>query len=173
MTKIKYLFIVLLGLFFAFAMTMAPTQAKDITWGKTVAPQSQQKDITWGKTAPQQKDITWGKSAPGTIKIRDNARARGECSWYAGCGGIQHYAPDDGYDPAFLVRCQYGDPASNRWVPEGANGNMYCADVDEVQVGSGQQIVCMSTYGWQVRYDATGWHKIYDGQNPLCVMQLD
>lgn len=97
----------------------------------------------------------------------------GTCTGWM-CGGIWHYAPDDGYDAPFAIRCNYGDPSSLRLVYEGQSGNQHCQDVDQVYVNAGTQIACVGTWGgWEVRYDATGWHKIYDHQTPTCVYQLD
>lgn len=94
----------------------------------------------------------------------------------AWCGSITHYSPDQGMDAAFLVRCRFGDSTSNRWVYEGQSSTSVCASdegVDQVYVGTGRKIVCLSTYGWITRYDDTGWAKIYDGQHPVCVHQYD
>lgn len=97
----------------------------------------------------------------------------GECTGWV-CGGIIHYAPDDGFDAAFTVRCNWGDPSSQRYVYEGQHSNAVCRDTDEVYVAAGNQIVCVGDWGgWEVRYDATGWHKIYDHQTPTCVHQRD
>lgn len=94
-------------------------------------------------------------------------------SW---CGSITHYSPDYGMDAPFLIRCRWGDSTSTRWLYEGQASTSLCDSaegVDQVYVGSGRKIVCLSTYGWITRYDAAGWHKIYDGQHPVCVYQND
>lgn len=86
------------------------------------------------------------------------------------CGEIYHYSPDDGYDPAIIVRCDYGVPASQRWIQEGEHSTYYCNDVDEIYVRDGEELWCKmpidpwmgATYEWQKRFDATGFHKITD-----------
>lgn len=82
------------------------------------------------------------------------------------CGYIFHYTPDDDYDPAIRIRCNYGDPATNHLLYEGEGSSKYCKDTDQVGVRDGEEIWCkyyiMGLVSWQKKFDATGWHKIDD-----------
>ncbi len=93
------------------------------------------------------------------------------------CGVVIHYSPDDGYDPPFLVRCNFGDPSSNRYVYEGQTSKSYCKDTDQIYINSGARLVCIYYLGgypkWEVVFDSTGWHKIGDDFGRTCVYQLD
>jgi hypothetical protein len=101
----------------------------------------------------------------------------GNCS-SLGCGSMTHYAPDDGYDSPMLVRCQWGDNATNFLLYEGSSSTSHCRDLDQIYVRPGENYRCRGwsgSYGWYWTgaYDATGWHKIYDGENKVCVLNLD
>ena len=90
----------------------------------------------------------------------------GECT-FGFCGQVRHYAPDDGYDPTLLIRCNYGDPASRREVPEGRSSTSYCKDTDQIGVRNNEEVWCKyvsssGSYDWIKRFDAAGWHKIND-----------
>lgn len=100
------------------------------------------------------------------------ANASPYCTYGGNCGGILHWW-DDGYDQAFIVACN----RNNLWgsAVNVAEGNWdSCSDADAIYVRSGEQIVCTNNWGqWQIKYDATGWHNIYDNERPHCVAQLD
>ena len=99
-----------------------------------------------------------------------------ECTQILGvsivCGTIYHYSPDGGLDSAIGIRCNYGDPSSTHWLAEGTGSKKYCADTDQVYVGSGEEIWCKMSnnaawgdLNWKLMFDATGWHKIDDTFN--------
>lgn len=99
------------------------------------------------------------------------------------CGRIDHYSPDDGYDPAILIRCDYGDPNTNHYLEEGESSTQYCRDTDQVYVRTGEEIWCKmpidpwlgATTEWRKMFDATGWHKIDDAWSDGygCTLRVD
>lgn len=98
----------------------------------------------------------------------------------AGWGGfIKHYSPDRGYDAAIIVRCDYGNPDSKRYVKEGERSSKYCPDVDQIYVRYNEEIVCKYVYPthtvWEKKFDARGWHKINNFWNDGvgCVVTRD
>lgn len=93
-------------------------------------------------------------------------------------GTIRHYAPDDDYDRAILIRCAGG---AKKQVPEGKSSRTRCADVNYVGVRRNEEIWCKSPdipgdfNPWWKAFDAKGWHKIpdlwVDGQG--CTVRRD
>jgi hypothetical protein len=98
----------------------------------------------------------------------------GNCS-SLGCGSIYHYSPDDGFDGPFLFRCNYGDPSSEHWLHEGWSSKSYCADLDQIYISAGNNIMCKAPWsGWfNLNNGKTGWFKIYDTEGYTCVHQRD
>lgn len=98
------------------------------------------------------------------------------------CGTIRHIT-DAGYDRAIKIRCDFGDPDTFHKVAEGESSTKYCKDTDQVGVRKDEEIWCKyTTYGpsgthvtWKKKFDAQGWHKIYDNFNDGdgCVVQRD
>jgi hypothetical protein len=103
---------------------------------------------------------------------------------------ITHYAPDDGYDDAIIVKCIKYRTDGSWWlaqvsVAEGQSAfGLGCNDVQQVYVRSGEQIKCMDNYWrvlgvtiWQIQWDSTGWHNVGTypqvGEDYWCVEQLD
>lgn len=94
----------------------------------------------------------------------------GECTAYVICGTIKHYSPDDGYNPAIIIRCTYGDDSTKNYVAEGESSKKYCQDNDQVYVRAGEEIWCKylvsdgmpHAYKWVKKFDAAGWHKTND-----------
>lgn len=115
------------------------------------------------------------------VSMQDDANAqarRGQCSWYLGCGTVDHYAPDDGYDPPIIITCDWGAKPQT-WLYEGQRGNTSCAgyngDVDGFYLRAGEQAWCFfsirGVYNWYPR-GARGWNKVYDGENWLCTLRV-
>lgn len=84
---------------------------------------------------------------------------------------LYHYAPDDGYDRPIYVTCDW-DAKTIKTVYE---GNSLSCNMEGVYVHDNQQIKCYegAGIGWQIVWDATGWHK--SNYAPLygCVDQAD
>lgn len=102
------------------------------------------------------------------------AAQAGGCTGGVVCGVIKHYTPDAYYDPAILIRCDFGKSSTNKSLYEGESSKKYCADTDEVYVRSGEEIWCKyysttvgqgTLYSWVKKFDATGWHKISNAFN--------
>lgn len=97
------------------------------------------------------------------------AEASPLCSVLKRCGALSHATPDKGYDRAILVRCDFGDPSSNRLVKEGKQSP--CADTDQMRVRDGELITCRKlTRGGKVKKftKQRHWHKIYDNESWTC-----
>lgn len=96
------------------------------------------------------------------------------------CGRIIH-VNDTGYDPAILIRCDYGDPSTNHLLYEIRSSKRFCKDTDQVYVRPGEELHCRMPYNtahgvgmrWQKTFDATGWHQIHNEFRWDCVLQKD
>jgi hypothetical protein len=113
--------------------------------------------------------------AAGLLGIPESASA-GTCT-LGSCGTIVHHA-DAGHDPPILVRCDFGNPATNKYVYENESSRKYCRDTDQVYNRDGEEIWCVLFYisgvpQWGKEFDATGWYKINDLYNKSCTIQLD
>lgn len=104
----------------------------------------------------------------------------GDCTWGVICGRVTH-ATDDGYDPPIKVRCDYGNNATIKYIYEGQNsgsstkcGQFGNGDMDEVYVRDGEELWCFNQeLGYVKEFDATGYHKVNDLWNKLCVLHVD
>lgn len=91
------------------------------------------------------------------------------------CGRLHHY--DGAWNKRILVRCDFGVPSTNRYVPE--NRDDPCKDMDQVYVYRGAELWCRtwsgSTASWDYRkvFDATGWHKTNDLWDKSCAYRHD
>lgn len=96
----------------------------------------------------------------------------GVCS-VAGCGTIVHR--QGGLNAAMTIRCNYGDPNTNRTLLPGMSSTSKCADTDQVRVDDGKEIWCYRPdIGTMQRWaDATGWYKIYDFNYIQCYLKSD
>lgn len=75
---------------------------------------------------------------------------------------LHHYAPDDGYDPAIMIRCNYQQGVTE-FLYEGQSSERYCGiDMDEIYIRAGEEMWCLDHWVWAKRFDATGWHKVVD-----------
>lgn len=110
----------------------------------------------------------------------------GECSLNGTlCGQIKHYSPDDGYDAAIIIRCDWSDDTSlagARYLAEGQNSTSYCKDTDQVYVRTDEEIWCKKItsisaglYVWVKTFDSHGWHKIDNtfGDGLGCTVRRD
>lgn len=93
------------------------------------------------------------------------------CDNWGICGKMYHHAPDDGYDPAIIVTCNWNTKAQT-WVYEGDWSP--CRDMDGIYARPGEDIVCYRPdIGiWQV-FVENGWVKVHDQYSNRCVAQLD
>lgn len=88
-------------------------------------------------------------------------------------GEILHASDDSGYNPPIYVRCDGGLQTSlglgvwSKQIPG-------CSDVNQMYVGSGDQIRCQTPFWTWQTYDATGWHDISNNSGRLvCYQQKD
>lgn len=96
-------------------------------------------------------------------------------------GDIRHYSPDEGYDAAIIVFCNWGAPWDNRkFVTEGSTSKDLCGvDTDEVYVRDDEEIWCRVPVGVNQTlqfvkiFDQAGRHKIDDAWSSSCVVQRD
>lgn len=98
------------------------------------------------------------------------------CSGGVCIGGEVRHATDDGYDPAIIVFCNYGDPwDQRRLVAEGTSSKADCGvDTDQIYIRDGEELWCTdSGRAWEKEFDATGRHKISDLWNKPCVLHKD
>lgn len=178
MNKIKHILGALLLLCTVLAATVFGQTAaigKDTSWGKAKADSSvvQTKDTSWGKSTV--RDASFKSGANSALSAR---RGRICYNTPINCGNLTHLG-DDGYNPAFKVRCNYGNNDTIFYIGQFQDARTYgCGDLDEVYVRSGEHYRCRGwsgSYGyyWYGAWDATGWHKIRDGEQPACVLQLD
>lgn len=155
----------------------APADAKDTSWGRAAA--SQTVDVS------SEKDTSWGKSTArdASFKSGANSALTARRGWICyntpiNCGNLTHLG-DDGYNPAFRVRCNYGNNNTIFYIGQFQDARTYgCNDLDEVYVRYGEHYRCRGwsgSYGWYWYgwHDAQGWHKIRDGEQPACVLQAD
>lgn len=101
------------------------------------------------------------------------AQASELCEIFQQCGDVKHKSPDNGFDDAFPVTCNWNDKwGAVRYLTEGQSAN--CHDTDGIYVGSGREVTCTQN-GWEhwIKFDAVGWHKISDADNYRCVHGLD
>ncbi|WP_110240473.1 hypothetical protein [Nocardioides gilvus] len=99
------------------------------------------------------------------------------CDYNVTCGWLNH-VEDNGYDAPIIVRCNYGDPNSERRVAEGEQSSKYCKDIDQVYVRTNEEIHCRRAartgqWYWWKEFDARGWHKVNDTWRESCVVQRD
>lgn len=88
------------------------------------------------------------------------------------CGTIYH--DTNGLSAAMTIRCNFGDPNTNRTLLPGNSSSSKCLDTDQVRVDDGFEIWCWDPYaGYSKHFDATGWHKIYDHANLRCHLRRD
>lgn len=101
------------------------------------------------------------------------ASAGWACDNGISCGTFYHYAPDDGYDAAIMIACNWNDVwGSSQLVYEGQMDR--CHDVDGVYVRPGTNIVCKFGWAWEHTYTIDGaWYKITDDDHKTCVAQLN
>lgn len=86
------------------------------------------------------------------------------------CGQVRHYSPDDGYDAAIIIRCDWSADTSlagAHYVTEGSSSAVFCKDTDQIYMRTGDELWCKMVNPlnptitmWAKRMDATGWHKI-------------
>lgn len=90
------------------------------------------------------------------------------------CGDFYHISPDDGFDDAIKVTCDWNVLGANsQWVYEGQHST--CHDADGFYVAPGHIVKCRFISGrgfvtW-VSY-GPGWNKFGDPYNMACVHQL-
>ena len=107
------------------------------------------------------------------------AATAGECS-YGLCGIVKHYSPDNGYDAAIIIRCDWSSSTTlsgAHYLTEGQSSKTYCVDTDQIYLRTGDELWCITgdrfgTYFEKV-FDATGWHQIHDTFDRSCVLQKD
>lgn len=101
----------------------------------------------------------------------------------AAAGRVNHYAPDEGYDPPIIVRLNYGQSDSQRNLYEGEDSyyDRGWPDVDQIFIRDGEELWCLTstpqgTWFWLKEFDGSGWHKINDwwgGNSRGCTLRKD
>ena len=89
------------------------------------------------------------------------------------CGTIVH--TQQGVNAAITIRCNFGDPNTNRTLLPGMSSASKCQDTDQVHVDGGREIWCNDyTSGTVWKWaDATGWYKINDLFYQYCFVRND
>lgn len=92
------------------------------------------------------------------------------------CGVMKHYTPDDGYDRAIKIECNFGSGDTHQ-LAEGESSTKYCKDMDRFYIRDGEELWCKyrlyngDTYQYYDKWlkhadgDATGWHKWSNGES--------
>jgi hypothetical protein len=93
---------------------------------------------------------------------------------YTATRHLYHFSPDNGYNAPIIVTCSW----ANRYgtaLPTVAEGHTLGCNMEGVYVRPDEQIKCYESpsIGWQIFWDATGWHQANYSPVYGCIVQRD